>query len=106
MIILTFFIKKLYITFYCTSSSCTTTKLSIILTSCITAIKDHVIKYFETVFERNGKSLFWSVKNTGEILEKLKSKGFLVFSVSTYDFSTLYSLYTTLPHNIIKDIVN
>ena len=35
----------------------------------------------------------------GEILNKLKSKGFLASSVSTYDFSTLY---TTLPHNLIK----
>ena len=35
-----------------------------------------------------------------EILNKLKSKGFLAFSVSTYDFSTVY---TTLPHNRIKD---
>ena len=36
----------------------------------------------------------------GEILNKLKSKGFLASSVSTYDFSTLY---TTLPHNLIKE---
>ena len=32
------------------SSSCTTIELSIILTSCLTAIKYHVIKYCETVF--------------------------------------------------------
>ena len=31
---------------------------------------------------------------------KLKSKGFLASIVSTYDFSTLY---TTLPHNLIKE---
>ena len=31
---------------------------------------------------------------------KLKSRGFLASSLSTYDFSTLY---TTLPHNLIKD---
>ena len=36
----------------------------------------------------------------GEILNKLKSKGLLASSVSTYDFSTLY---TTLPHNLIKE---
>ena len=38
--------------------------------------------------------------HSGDILSKLKSKGFLAFSVSTYGFSTLY---TTLPHNIIKE---
>ena len=47
--------------FIANSSSRTTTELSIILTSCLTAIKNHVIKFFETVFERNGKNLFWSV---------------------------------------------
>ena len=52
------------------------------------------------VFERNGKNLFWSIKNSGEILNKLKSKGFLASSLSTYDFSTLY---TTLPHHLIKE---
>ena len=70
------------------------------LTSCSTAIKMFVIKYCETVLERNGKILFWSIKISGEILNKLKSKGFLASSVSTYDFSTLY---TTLPHNLIKE---
>ena len=82
------------------SSSCTTTELSIILTSCLTAIKNHVIKYCRNVFERNGKSIFWSVKNSGEIFNKLKSKGFLASGVSTYDFS---SLFTTIPHNLLKE---
>ena len=79
----------------------TTTELSIILTSCLTAIKNHVINYCETVFERNGKGLFWPIKNSGEIL-KLKSKVYLASGLSTYDFSTLY---TTLPHNLIKEKV-
>ena len=52
------------------------------------------------------KKLFWSIKNSGEILNKLNSRGFLASGLSTYDFSTLY---TTLPHNLIKeqiDIIN
>ena len=83
--------------FIANSSSCTTTELSIILTSCLTAIKNHVIKTYETVLERNGKK---SVKNSGEILNKLKSIGFLASSVSSYELSTLY---TTLPHNLITE---
>ena len=59
-----------------------TTELSITLTSCLTAIKNHVIRYCETVFERIGKNLFWSVKNSGEILSKIKSKGFPASGVS------------------------
>ena len=73
------------------SSACTTTELSFVLTSCLTAIKNHVIKYCTTVYERNGKHLFWSIKNSGEILNKLKSRGFLACGLSTYDFSTPYT---------------
>ena len=54
---------------------------------CLTTIKNHVIKYCEKVYERSGKN-------------KLKSRGFRASSLSTYDFSTLY---TTLPYNVIKD---
>ena len=41
-----------------------------------------------------------SIKNSGEILNKLKSRGFLASGLSTSDFSTLY---TTLPHNLMKE---
>ena len=43
--------------------------------------------------------LLWSIENSSEILNKLKSRGFLASSLSTYDFSTLY---TALPNNQIK----
>ena len=82
------------------SSSCTTTELSKLLTSCLTAIKAKVIKYCETVYERSGKNMFWPIKNSGEVLSKLKDIGYQATSLSTYDFSTLY---TTLPHNLIKE---
>ena len=82
--------------FIANSSSCITTELSKLLTSCLTAFKNHC----EKVYERSGKNLFWSIKNSGEVLNKLKSRGFRATSLSTYDFSTLY---TTLPHNLIKE---
>ena len=88
--------------FIANSSSCTTTELSKLLTSCLTAIKAKVIKYFETVYERSGKNMFWPIKHSGEVLSKLKDLGYQATSLSTYDFSTLY---TTLPHtcNLIKE---
>ena len=86
--------------FIANSSSCTTTELSKLLTSCLTAVKNHVIRYCEKVYERSAKNLFWSIKNSGEVLNKLKSRGFRATSLSIYDFSTLY---TTLPHNLIKE---
>ena len=86
--------------FIANSNSCTTTELSKLLTSCLTTIKNHVIKYCEKVYERSGKNLFWSIKNSCEVLSNLKLRGFHASGLSTYDFSTLY---TTLPHNLIKD---
>ena len=81
--------KRRYKTrFIANSSSCTTI-----------AVKNHVIRYCEKVYERSGKKLFWSIKNSGEVLNKLKSRGFRATSLSTYDFSTLY---TTLLHDLIK----
>ena len=47
----------------------------------------------------SNENWFWSIKNSGEVLSKLKCRGFRATSLSTYDFSTLY---TALPHNLIK----
>ena len=46
--------------------------------------------------------MFRSIKNSYEVLSKLKARGFRASSLSTYDFSTLYTT-CTLPHNLIKD---
>ena len=46
------------------------------------------------------KKFFWSIINSGEVLNKLKSRGVRATSLSTYGFS---KLYTILPHNLIKE---
>ena len=74
--------------------------MSKVLTSCPTAIKNHWIKYCEKTYEREGINYFWSIKNSTEILYKLKTKRFQASTIFTYDFSTLY---TTLPHNLIRN---
>ena len=43
---------------------------------------------------------FWSIKNSCEVLNKLKYRGFRASILSTNNFTTLY---TTLPHNLNKD---
>ena len=86
--------------FIANSTSCTTTSLSVLLTSCLTKIKEHVERYCDKTFQNSGINLFWSIKNSGEVLTKLQNKRNAASSISTYDFSTLY---TTLPHNLIKD---
>ena len=85
--------------FIANSSSCTTTELSKLLTSCLTAIKAKVIKYCETVYERSGEYMLWPIKILVKYF-KLKYIGYQATSLSTYDFCTLY---TTLPHNLIKE---
>ena len=51
----------------------------------------HVFKYCEKIYERSGKNLFWSFKNSGEILDKLKARDSNATSLSSF------------PHNLIKD---
>ena len=89
--------------FIANSSSCTTTELSKLLTSCLIAVKTHVRRYCEKVYERSGIDFFWSITNSGEVINKLKLRGFRATSLSTYDFC--YPLYY-LPHNLIKEKLN
>ena len=44
--------------------------------------------------------MFWPIKNSGEVLSKLKDLGYQATSLSTNEFSTLY---TTFLHNLIKE---
>ena len=69
--------------FVANSSSCATTSLSKVLTSCLTAIKNHWVKYCEKTYEREEINYFWSIKNSPEILNKLKTKGFQDSTIST-----------------------
>ena len=93
--------KRLYkARFIANSSSCKSTVLSKLLTSCLTAVLNQWIRYYNTVYERDGINYFWSIKNSNDVLNQFKSKNFQASKLSTYDFSTLY---TTLPHHLIKD---
>ena len=91
----------LLLRFIATSSSCTATELSILLPSCLTAIKNQVIKYCTTVYERNGEKLFWPIKNSGEILNKLKSRGFILILACHFNNRCVDCLSWdgTYPHN-------
>ena len=86
--------------FIANSSNCTTNLLSKLLTSCLSKIKEHTKFYCDKTYDNTGINLFWSIKNSGDVLNKLRSKKFVVSKVSSYDFSTLY---TSLPHDLIKD---
>ena len=85
--------------FISNSSHCSTTILSKHITSALTAVKDHVIKNSETAFSNSNVNYFWSIKNSSEVIEKLRLRNFQGSQVSSFDFSTLY---TSLPHDLIK----
>ena len=57
--------------------------------------------YWTTVYERNGKNLFWSIKNSCEILNKLKFQGFLASSLSIYD---LLSASLAMSTSVLKAV--
>ena len=85
--------------FISASSKCTTTKISVLLTSILTTVKNFIINYCNKAYTNSGVNYFWSVKNSLDVLDKLRSYQGQYTSVESYDFSTLY---TTLPHNLIK----
>ena len=85
--------------FISNSSHCSTTILSKHITSALTAVKDHVIKYNETAFSNSNVNYFWSIKNSSEVIEKLRLRNFRGSQVSSFDLS---ALYTSLPHDLIK----
>ena len=85
--------------FISNSSHCSTTIISKHITSALTAVKDHVIKYSETAFSNSKVNYFWSIKNSSEVFEKLRLRNFQGSQVSSFDFSTVY---TSLPHDLIK----
>ena len=82
------------------SSKCSTKQMSILLTKILTVIKDGLETYSDTAFSRNGINQMWILKNSKTLLDNFKSRSLRkVSSISTYDFSTLY---TTIPHSKLK----
>ena len=80
------------------SSSCTTTKRSKLLTSCLTAVKNMLLSTVKRYMKDPVRIYF-----SGEVLDKLKARDFNATGLSPCDLS---ALYTTLPNNLIKDKLN
>ena len=86
--------------FIANSSSCTTTELSKPSISCLTAVKQHVIKYCNTIYERDGINLFWSIK----FLPKSLTKDNFVLRCAYGKIN--FQLWTNACTNIIKRSLN
>ena len=61
---------------------------------------EHIYKYCETIRSNSGVNFFWSIKNSGAILDKFSTINHKASSLDVFDFSTLY---TSLPHQKIND---
>ena len=73
---------------------------SIVLSKHITsAVKALAIKYSEIAFSNSNVNYIWSIKNSSEVIEKLRLRNFQGSQESSFDFSTLY---TSLLHDLIK----
>ena len=81
------------------SSDCSTTIPSKHITSAATAVKGHVIST-ETAFSNSNVNYFWSIKNSSEVIEKLRLRNFQGSQVSSFFFSTFYN---SSPHDLIKE---
>ncbi len=68
----------------------------------IQQILKHLLKFLQRycgkILVRTGRRCFWSVENTEQVLHRLQRVG-RVDSILTADFATLF---TTLPHSVIK----
>ena len=83
------------------SSSCSTKELSMTLTKILSAVKEKLQVYCDTVYSRSGINQMWILKNSKDLLNNFKDRSSFskITSLKTFDFSTLY---TTIPHDKLK----
>ena len=81
------------------SSSCTTTRLSKLITDCLELVRSHCTVYCKTIRESTGVNCMWIINNSLDVIRALEEKQLSLNHVSTWDFSTLY---TSLPHAQLK----
>ena len=81
------------------SCSCTTTRLSKLITCCFKLAKSHCISYCKTFYDRTGVNAMWIINNSLDVIQMVWRKQLQATSVTTWDFSTLY---TSIPHGKLK----
>ena len=78
--------------------SYSTKELSVRMTLVLQAIKTHV-KYCLNFYDNSSVNLFWSIDNSLEVTNAIKSKRYTVSESNTFDISMLY---TSLPLRLVK----
>ena len=81
------------------SSSCTTTRLSKLITECLKLVRTHCTAYCKTIRVRTGVNCMWIINNSLDVIRVLEEEQLSLNHVSTWNFSTLF---TSLPHAQLK----
>ena len=69
------------------SSSCTTTRLSKLITECLKLVRTHCTAYCKTIRVRTGVNCMWIINNSLDVIGVLEEKQLSLNHVSTWDFS-------------------
>ena len=87
--------------FIAASNKCTTSQLSLLLTSCFKTILIHYKQYCSGIYKNTGVNCFWIIDNSMEVLDRLRNinRTSRANSFDSFDFSTLY---TNIPHEALK----
>ena len=89
------------------SSSCTTTKLSKLITECLQLVKCHCTTYFKTIRERTGLNWMWIINNSLDVLHTLEEKQ---LSLPKDEFlglsNSLYKPTTCHLHELLERVFN
>lgn len=90
--------------FIVASKNCSTKPLSKVVSRVFSLIFNTIESYHKSSLFYTGYNKFWVVQNSFPIVEKLKviNTRKKAKTISTFDFSTLY---TTLPHNMLVDVL-
>ena len=84
------------------SSHCITKHLSILLTNGLEKIQQYFMNRCKIIFGNSGINGMWILKNSLSLLQSIKDNHVDQYdSISTWDFSTLY---TTIPHSDLRSI--
>ena len=78
------------------SRSCTTSRLSKLITECRKLVRSHCTAYCKTIRERTGVNSIWIINNSMDVIGALEEKQLSLTHVSTWDFSTPYYYYYSL----------
>ena len=90
--------------FIANSSSCTTTVLPKLLTSCLTSVKKHWIRCNDTIYESVGINYFGQLKIPMKFSLNLNLKPLRLLNCLHMIFLHSYMYYiSTLPHHLIQD---